>query len=212
MARRRVLITGITGMVWLTSGRFPAREDRLGRHRYAGGAARWTTWATSPIASRDRVFLHYGDLRRDTMSDPRCRRQGQADYVFHLAAQSFLRTSFTHRSTPWTPTPGHARARRAEAAEHAPSAVIHVCASSEVFGRVPKEARSTRSAVPPRLALRHLSRHRPGRPLCRGLRHDGTPRMFTHTGRVAATCSPNRPSPSGRDDRVPIPPVVKVGT
>src|SRR4029079_6310999 len=61
------------------------------------------------------------------------------DYVFHLAAQSFPRTSFdSPLDTMDTNVQGTVRVLDA-LKQHAPKAVIHVCASSEVFGRVPKE-------------------------------------------------------------------------
>ena len=61
------------------------------------------------------------------------------DYVFHLAAQSFPRTSFdAPLDTMDTNVQGTVRVLDA-LKQHAPKAIIHVCASSEVFGRVPKE-------------------------------------------------------------------------
>ncbi|HYI03718.1 MAG TPA: GDP-mannose 4,6-dehydratase, partial [Reyranella sp.] len=45
------------------------------------------------INSKDRVSLLYGDLR-DTMSIQKVVADAKPDYVFHLAAQSFPRTSF----------------------------------------------------------------------------------------------------------------------
>ena len=57
----------------------------------------------------------------------------------HLAAQSFPRTSFdSPLDTMDTNIQGTVRVLDA-LRQHAPKAVIHVCASSEVFGRVPKE-------------------------------------------------------------------------
>ena len=87
MARPRVLITGITGMVgshladfllektdWDIVGmcRWRSPMDNLGHiaHRINAG---------------DRMFLHYGDLR-DTMSIRDVVAKAKPDYVFHLAA------------------------------------------------------------------------------------------------------------------------------
>src|SRR5476651_1635331 len=140
MARPRVLITGITGMVgshladfllaetdWGIYGmcRWPSSMDNLG---YIGGR----------ITAKDRLFLLYGDLRV-TMSIRDVVVKSKPDYVFHLAAQSFPRTSFdAPLDTMETNIQGTVRVLDA-LKEHAPKAVIHVCASSEVFGRVPKE-------------------------------------------------------------------------
>ena len=61
------------------------------------------------------------------------------DYVFHLAAQSYPKTSFdAPLDTLDTNIQGTARVLEA-LKKYAPQAVIHVCASSEVFGRVSKE-------------------------------------------------------------------------
>lgn len=90
------------------------------------------------INSGDRVSLLYGDLR-DTLSIQNVVAKSKPNYVFHLAAQSFPRTSFdSPLDTMDTNIQGTVRVLDA-LREHAPKAVIHVCASSEVFGRVPKE-------------------------------------------------------------------------
>ena len=90
------------------------------------------------INSGDRISLLYGDLR-DTMSIQHVVSTAKPDYVFHLAAQSFPRTSFdSPLDTMDTNVQGTVRVLDA-LKQHAPKAVIHVCASSEVFGRVPKE-------------------------------------------------------------------------
>ncbi len=93
---------------------------------------------THRINSGDRLFLQYGDLR-DTMSIRDVVVKARPDFVFHLAAQSFPRTSFdAPLDTMDTNIQGTVRVLDA-LREHAPKSVIHVCASSEVFGRVPKE-------------------------------------------------------------------------
>jgi hypothetical protein len=45
------------------------------------------------INSKDRVHLVYGDLR-DSLSLDQVVREAKPDYVFHLAAQSYPKTSF----------------------------------------------------------------------------------------------------------------------
>ena len=63
----------------------------------------------------------------------------QPDYVFHLAAQSYPRTSFdSPLDTLDTNIQGTERLLGA-LRKYARDAIIHICASSEVFGRVPKE-------------------------------------------------------------------------
>jgi GDP-mannose 4,6-dehydratase len=90
------------------------------------------------INRKDRVQLLYGDLR-DTLAVQDVVRKAQPDYVFHLAAQSFPRTSFeAPLDTFETNIQGTARVLDALRVLK-PEAVTHVCASSEVFGRVPKD-------------------------------------------------------------------------
>jgi GDPmannose 4,6-dehydratase len=90
------------------------------------------------INRKDRVHLLYGDLR-DTLAIQDVVRKAQPDYVFHLAAQSFPRTSFeAPLDTFETNIQGTARVLDALRVLK-PDAVTHVCASSEVFGRVPRE-------------------------------------------------------------------------
>ena len=85
-----------------------------------------------------RVRLVYGDLR-DTISIDKAVEQAQASYVFHLAAQSFPKTSFdSPLDTLDTNVQGTTRVLEA-IRRHAPKSIVHVCASSEVFGRVPRE-------------------------------------------------------------------------
>ena len=86
----------------------------------------------------DRLKLVYGDLR-DTLSIDKVVADSKPDYVFHLAAQSFPRTSFdAPLDTLDTNIQGTTRVLEA-VRQHCPNAVVHVCSSSEVFGRVPKE-------------------------------------------------------------------------
>ena len=135
------LITGITGMV----GSHLA--DYLLEHTdwEIVGLARWR----SPLDNieqhldrmnrGDRMRLVYGDLR-DYVSIERAVESSRPDFVFHLAAQSYPQTSFTAPlDTLETNIQGTAHVL--EAIRHCPDLdpVIHVCASSEVFGRVPKE-------------------------------------------------------------------------
>ncbi len=90
------------------------------------------------INSRDRIRLLYGDVR-DTLSIRDAVKAARPDYVFHLAAQSFPRTSFdAPLDTLETNVQGTVRVLDA-IREYAPNAIVHVCSSSEVFGRVPKE-------------------------------------------------------------------------
>lgn len=86
----------------------------------------------------DRVALVYGDLK-DSISLDRAIDQFTPDVIFHLAAQSFPKTSFdAPLDTLDTNILGTTRLLEA-IRRSVPGAVVHVCASSEVFGRVPRE-------------------------------------------------------------------------
>jgi GDPmannose 4,6-dehydratase len=91
------------------------------------------------INAKDRVNLLYGDLR-DYHSIHDVVSKSKPDYVFHLAAQSYPKTSFeSPLDTFETNIQGTANLLEAFRKVGIKDAVIHVCASSEVFGRVPKE-------------------------------------------------------------------------
>jgi len=137
---KRVLITGITGMV----GSHLA--DYLLEHTdwELYGLCRWRSSLDNishllpRINTNDRISLVYGDLR-DYLSLHEAVAKAQPDYVFHLAAQSYPKTSFdSPLDTLETNVLGTAHVLEA-LRKNAIQAITHVCASSEVFGRVPKE-------------------------------------------------------------------------
>jgi GDP-mannose 4,6-dehydratase len=140
VSRPRALITGITGMVGSHLAEFLIDQTDWD----IWGMCRWRSpldniSALIPrINEGDRVKIVYGDLR-DTLSIQEVVRRSEPHYVFHLAAQSYPKTSFdAPLDTLDTNIQGTARLLEALRIS-APNAVIHVCASSEVFGRVPKE-------------------------------------------------------------------------
>lgn len=136
----RALITGITGMV----GSHLA--DYLLEHTdwEIWGMTRWRSPLDNiahllpRINDQDRIKLVHGDLR-DSLSINHVVRTAEPDFVFHLAAQSFPKVSFdAPLETLDTNVQGTNRLLEALRI-YSPKAVIHVCASSEVFGRVPRE-------------------------------------------------------------------------
>ena len=92
------------------------------------------------IENGDRVFLEYGDIN-DYVSLVDVVKKALPDYVFHLAAQSYPKTSFSSPiETLNTNILGTAKlleAVKSVCTNEMP--IIHVCASSEVFGRVSSE-------------------------------------------------------------------------
>ncbi|HEX2117124.1 MAG TPA: GDP-mannose 4,6-dehydratase [Alphaproteobacteria bacterium] len=140
MARKRALITGITGMVGSHLAEYLIANtdwDVYGMIRWRSPLDNLET-LIDRINRKDRVFLLYGDLR-DTLAVQDVVRKAQPNYVFHLAAQSFPRTSFeSPLDTYDTNIQGTTRVLEALRTT-CPQAVVHICASSEVFGRVSKE-------------------------------------------------------------------------
>jgi GDPmannose 4,6-dehydratase len=90
------------------------------------------------IDHKDRIFLHYGDLR-DANSINEVVETVQPDYVFHLAAQSFPKTSFSAPVETYDTNITGTERLLNSLRRYSSEAVIHICSSSEVFGRVPKE-------------------------------------------------------------------------
>jgi GDPmannose 4,6-dehydratase len=140
MTQPCALITGITGMV----GSHLAEHLLVHTDWHIVGLTRWRSpldnlvTLIDRINRGDRVELVYGDLR-DTLSIREAVRAAQPDFVFHLAAQTFPRTSFeAPLDTLDTNIQGTVRVLDA-VREVNPDAVVHVCSSSEVFGRVPAD-------------------------------------------------------------------------
>ena len=154
----RALITGITGMVGSHLADFLLENTDWDVY----GVCRWRSpldnveHLLDRVNRKDRVFFDYADLN-DEMSLITVIRKVRPDYVFHLAAQSYPLTSFTAPiDTLNTNILGTCRLLEAihlqmeEDKDYHP--IIHVCASSEVFGRIPKEQKpenGINSASPP---------------------------------------------------------------
>lgn len=142
---KKALITGVTGMVGSHLCDFLLENTDWDIY----GVCRWR----SPLDNvnhlleranrKDRIFFEYADLN-DEMSLISVVRKIHPDYVFHLAAQSYPQTSFSAPiDTLNTNVLGTCRLLEAIHLEmeidtqYKP--VIHICASSEVFGKIPKE-------------------------------------------------------------------------
>lgn len=133
-------ISGVTGMVGSHLADYLIENTDWEIH----GLLRWRSPLDNisqhikEVNSKKRIKLFYGDLR-DSMSIDEAIKSSKPDYVFHLAAQSFPKTSFTAPlDTLDTNVQGTVRVLDA-VKNFSPMAITHVCSSSEVFGRVPKE-------------------------------------------------------------------------
>ncbi len=139
----KALITGITGMVGSHLADFLLENTDWDVY----GVCRWRSPLDNVIHlldcvnKKERMFFEYADLN-DEMSLIGVANKIKPDYVFHLAAQSYPMTSFTAPiDTLNTNILGTCRLLEAfhlamvEDKSYHP--VIHVCASSEVFGKIP---------------------------------------------------------------------------
>ncbi|MDY0096323.1 MAG: GDP-mannose 4,6-dehydratase [Candidatus Vecturithrix sp.] len=137
----KTLITGITGMVGSHLADFLLKNTDWEIY----GMCRWR----SPLDNvehlldrankKERVHFISGDLC-DSVSLQNAVEESMPDFVFHLAAQSYPKTSFTSPlQTLDTNILGTERLLEALRRCKGIDPVIHVCSSSEVFGRVPKE-------------------------------------------------------------------------
>ena len=140
MSQKRTLITGITGMVGSHLADYLIENTDWDIF----GFCRWRSpfdnleHLLDKINKKERLFLTFGDLN-DSESIRHAVEESKPDYVFHLAAHSFPKTSF-HAPIDTLNTNILGTARLLEAIKHENiDAVIHACASSEVFGRVSKD-------------------------------------------------------------------------
>lgn len=179
----KVLITGITGMV----GSHLA-EYILNSHPSVEvhGLLRWRSPLDNIRTIQARLVLHHGELR-DLHSLISVLEKVRPDWIFHLAAQSYVTTSFDAPSdtlhTNIMGTTNLLDAVRVTGIDPK----IHVCSSSEVYGQVREDE----------IPIRETNPFRPASPyavskvgedmiafqyfLSYGLKTIRT-RMFTHTG------------------------------
>lgn len=137
----KILITGITGQVGSQLADYVLEKTNF----EVVGLMRWQEpldnlyHLTTRINNRDRISLRYGDLN-DYTSLSRIITEERPNFISHLAAQSFPKTSFdTPIETLQTNIIGTANileAVRTARLEHEGfDPVVHVCSSSEVYGK-----------------------------------------------------------------------------
>lgn len=137
------MITGITGMVGSHLADFLLENTNWSIY----GVCRWRSpldnvaHLLDRVNRKDRVYFEYADLN-DEMSLIAAVNRIKPDYAFHLAAQSYPLTSFTAPiDTLNTNILGTCRLleafRLTMEADKGYHPIVHVCASSEVFGKIP---------------------------------------------------------------------------
>lgn len=137
----QALITGITGMVGSHMADYLIKNTDWQIY----GMCRWRSNLDNiqhllPMIEQDnRIKLLYGDLN-DFVSLQNVINLSKPNFIFHLAAQSYPQTSFTSPiETLETNILGTCKLLEAVKSNPSINPIIHVCASSEVFGRVKKE-------------------------------------------------------------------------
>ena len=140
MKKKVAFITGITGMVGSHLADYIIKNsdwDIVGLIRWRSSLDN-IAHLLKNINENKKIKLVYGDLR-DSISIDKAIEQVKPDYVFHLAAQSFPKTSFdSPLDTMDTNIQGTNRVLES-LKKYSPKALTHICSSSEVFGRVSKE-------------------------------------------------------------------------
>ncbi len=188
MKKKVAFITGISGMVGSHLAEYLFKHtnfDIIGMIRVRSSLKNISN-LTNNINKKNRIQLVYADLK-DSVSIEKAIKETKPNYIFHLAAQSDPKTSFI---TPLETTDVNIQGtiRLLEACKtHVPKSFIHVCSSSEVYGRVKKEnlpineSCSFHPASP--YAISKIGTDLVGRHFAEAYNMKiMTTRMFTHTG------------------------------
>jgi GDPmannose 4,6-dehydratase len=138
---KKILITGITGMVGSHLADFILKNKKNWK---IYGCCRWRSDVFNinhlfqENTYNKKVFLRYMDLT-DLSSVQEVVNEVKPDIVFHLAAQSFPKASFNMRSLTFETNIIGTDNLLHSLKELKNQPIIHVCSSSEVFGRVSKK-------------------------------------------------------------------------
>jgi GDP-4-dehydro-6-deoxy-D-mannose reductase len=128
----RVLITGITGFAGSHLAEY-ILASKPGMK--VSGLVRWRSRMDNILGIRDKVDLHEGDLK-DYISIKKCLKDIKPDFIFHLAAQSFVPTSWRLPAETFSiNTVGQIHLFEA-VLDLGLSPRIHVAGSSEEYGQV----------------------------------------------------------------------------
>ena len=216
---KKAFITGFTGMVGSHLADYLLENTDWEIY----GFLRWNdnlenvSHLFDKINKKERVKLLYGDLN-DFASVHSALDSSKPDYLFHLAAQSYPQTSFVAPlETLQTNIIGTANILEC-IKKIKPEAVTHICASSEVFGRIPKEFLPIKEDAPfhpaSPYAISKVGTDLLGRYYGEAYNMKVmTTRMFTHTGprRGDVFAESSFAKQIAMIEAGLIPPVIKVG-
>jgi GDP-4-dehydro-6-deoxy-D-mannose reductase len=188
MKKKVAFITGISGMVGSHLAEYLIKQSNfniVGMIRSRSSLKNISN-LTKNINEKKRIELVYADLK-DSVSITKAIKETKPNYVFHLAAQSDPKTSFyTPLETTEVNIQGTIRLLEA-CREYVPKSLIHVCSSSEVYGRVKKENLPIDENCPfhpaSPYAISKIGTDLVGRHYAEAYNMNiMTTRMFTHTG------------------------------
>ena len=138
--KNNVLITGITGMVGSHLADFLLKKNKF----KIFGMCRWR----SPLENvehlllkkngRNKIEFIYADLN-DYSSLIKCLEISKPKYIFHLAAQSYPLASFVEANQTFNTNIIGTYNLLNAVQQLKLNPYIHVCSSSEIFGKVPRE-------------------------------------------------------------------------
>mgnify|MGYP001558218417 CR=1 FL=1 len=213
------LITGAGGFVasHLTDLLLEKREEVCGTYR-------WNEDLRAIDRNRDKIKLYQADLT-DLSSLSRVMNEYRPDIIYHLAAESFVPSSFVSPIAAWNANAlgtlnllESVRQTRDHLGKDKFNPVMHICSSSEVYGQVKRED----------LPINEDARLRPQSPYASskvaedalalqyfdsfGIKTLRT-RMFTHTGpgRTMMSAEVNFASQIARIEKGLQEPIIKVG-
>jgi len=136
----KILITGITGMVGshlldflientdyeiVGISRWRSPLDNISRH-------------IPEINKKGRISIEHCDIR-DSLGVDNFFSKHKFKFIFHLAAQSYPHVSFTNPIETYETNINGTENILNATLKYSPEAIVHVCSSSEVFGRVSKD-------------------------------------------------------------------------
>lgn len=137
---KKILITGITGQVGSQLADYileHTNHDVIGMMRWQEPMDN-LYHLTDQINRKKRITLHYADLN-DNAAIVRMINVNKPDFISHLAAQSFPKTSFDSPSetlqTNMIGTLNLLESIRQKKENDGYDPVIHICSSSEVYGK-----------------------------------------------------------------------------
>ena len=141
MKKINCLITGITGMVGSHLADFLIKNTNWNIF----GLLRWSSKLDNiehlleKINNNKSIFLLYGDLI-DHISIREVVKESSPDYIFHLAAETFPKMSFDSPLKFYDTNIKGTQILLEEIKNFKKiNPIIHICSSSEVFGKVKKK-------------------------------------------------------------------------